>query len=181
MKRRIFPAITASLLLAGLTGQTHAATGDSVAVNITITVTAPTCEFDKLSDTVQLDTVRVEDFTKGDRIVGIKDVPVSITCNNLDAVKIKATGVPAYSSRSPAVTDTTLFHNTGTAKNIGLAFMDASNNPLSSADGNNSVVVTPTEGKTTYVFKAGYGAIQAGGGVSGGSFQSSVNLTFNYE
>lgn len=188
MKRILLQTVAAYILLSGYSVIAYSATGDTTSINVTINVTGRTCQFDKASDTVQLTPVRVEDFINSSRIIAIKDVPVSITCsNNVDAVKINVKGESAYfhNDNSPSGVHPYLFQNTGTAKNIGLAFMDKDGKQLSSVNAGEHITVPLENGKASYAFKAGYGALvseQAGlYYISAGSFQSSVNLTFNYD
>jgi len=188
MKRILPRALTTCILLSGYIASAYSATGDTTNIDITINVTGRTCQFSKATDTIQLEPVRVEDFIHTSRIIGIKEVPVSISCsNNVDTVKIHVKGEPAYfnNGSAPSTLHTGLFQNTGTARHIGLAFMDKDNKQMSSVNDGNSVVVTLENGEATYVFKAGYGALvysDMGGAqhVTGGSFQSSVHLTFDY-
>lgn len=183
MKRILAQTAGVCILLSGTTGNTYSATGDTTTITVTINVKGRTCQFDKTSDSITLETVRIEDFFHTSGIIGIKDVPVSINCtNNVDTVKIKASGKPATYDDSGGATDAGFFHNDGSAKHIGLAFMDKDGKQISSiGTSNNHVVVPLKNGKATYVFKAGYGALSEARYISGGSFQSSVNLTFDYE
>lgn len=183
MKKVISRALATSMLVSVFLTDAYSAT-----VDVTINVTGRTCNFDKTTDTVTLDTVRVEDFINSKKIIGIKDVPVGIKCSSdVDTVKIKVSGEPAVDNNGASHPD--YFRNTGSAKNIGLAFMDISGNPLSAGAGagENSVAVRlDNGGVASYTFKAGYTALvpaarNGGQYISGGDLQSSVNLTFDYD
>ncbi|MGT3828533.1 fimbrial protein [Enterobacter kobei] len=187
MKRILAQTAGICILLSGVTGNAYSATGDTTAINITINVKARTCQFDKASQTVELSPVRVGDFVNTLQVIAVKEVPVGIKCSSsVDTVKIKVSGTPAYFATDPVGGSLipNLFRNTGTAKNIGLAFMDKNSKPLSaieeSGGGIDYVAVEPENGQATYVFKAGYQAM-SDYPVTGGTFASSVNLTFDYD
>lgn len=181
MKGILLQAVAACIFMSGSVGSAYSATGDKTTITLTINVTARTCQFDKASQSVELAPVRVEDFMHTSGIFAHKEVPVGISCSsNIDTVKINVKGEPAQSDNN--VVHPALFRNTGSAKNIGLAFMDKNKKQISSVAGDgDSVEVELENGKATYLFWAGYGALTGIPHVSGGSFASSVNLTFDYE
>ncbi|RHH96550.1 type 1 fimbrial protein [Enterobacter cloacae] len=190
MKGILLQAVAACIFMSGTFGSAYSATGDSTTITLTINVTARTCQFDKTSQSVELNPVRTEDFLNASNVIAIKEVPVGISCSsNVDTVKIKVKGTAAYFSTNEGggvggIGIPDLFKNTGTAKNIGLAFMDKDENSLISmpagSSGSDHVVVELENGQATYVFKAGYRAM-SDFPVTGGSFASSVNLTFDYD
>lgn len=164
-----------AMLTTALISKAHSAGVAQLSVNIA--VKSVTCSFDKTSETISLDNVRVADFLNNSGTISKKNSPINITCGSgISTVKIKVNGTPAVEEKG--IKASGYFKNNGSAKNVGLNFMD--NNGSTLSDGS-YVSVHPSAGKASYVFNAGYIALAVAQYVSAGSFIANVNLTFDYQ
>ncbi|WP_435947297.1 fimbrial protein [Dryocola sp. BD586] len=145
----------------------------SVSIPISVTVRGETCKFAVSSQAFTLADIGVlhlQNYTYSQNII---DVPVSIDCSfsGLSSIKIKVTGTPHPQNN-------TFYNNTGAAKGVGLSFMNTSYTALAYGT---TVSVPLTNEKGNYNFKAGYHRVTPTAPLSGGSFASSVTLTFMYD
>lgn len=165
----------ACVLVLGLTGISFS----SLAADVTYTsftisgvLEAKTCSFNETTRTIQLPDVDTKSLAHNS-VYGTTNVAVTLDCPaGVSVVSIVPSGLPAESG------DTTLFKNTGTAKNVGLRLFDNANKVMN-PDGQSKATFNPDTSGGVYLFKAGYAGTGTGR-VSGGSFNATVTLSLDY-
>ncbi|EPZ8357440.1 fimbrial protein [Enterobacter hormaechei] len=162
-------------LILGLTGVcfvSDAANITSTTFTISGVLEAKTCTFVEKTRTIQLPEVDTKSLAHNS-VYGTTSVAVSLNCPaGVSVVSIIPSGTAVESG------DTTLFKNTGTAKNVGLRLFDNSNNVMR-PDGETKATFNPDTTAGVYVFKAGYAGTGTGR-VSGGSFAATITLSLDY-
>ncbi|HGN8724086.1 TPA: fimbrial protein [Enterobacter bugandensis] len=145
----------------------------SLQFKLTGVVEAKTCVFNDTNLVIDLPEVGTRNLSSASGVQGKTYFTVKLACSNsVSKVNIIPSGTAVVKG------DTTLFQNTGTAKNVGLRLLDSADNILA-PNSQSKVTFDYNETGGMYTFSAGY----LGTGserVSGGSFQTVVNFTLEY-
>ncbi|WP_174348883.1 fimbrial protein [Lelliottia aquatilis] len=148
-----------------------------VAANITFTITgvleAKTCAFNETTRTVDLPEVDTRSLSNSNGIYGKTDFTLTLNCSGgVAEVNIIPSGTSVTGG------DTSLFLNTGSAKNVGLRLLDSADNVLTPS-GQSKATFDFNDTGGIYTFSAGYSSTGTGR-VSGGSFQTVVTFSLEY-
>lgn len=174
MKYNIFYNLfyTLAMGLLVLSNPLQAANLASTSFTISGILEAKTCSFNETSRTIQLPEVDTQTLN-GNAISGSTKFALKLNCQKgVSIVSIVPSGTPVESG------DTTLFMNSGSAKNVGLRLLDNGNNVLT-PDGQSKATFDAQTSGGVYVVTVGY-AGTGSGRVSGGSFLSVVTFSLNY-
>lgn len=165
--------LCASLIgLPVLSNIVQAANVTSTTFTISGILEAKTCSFNEASRTIQLPDVDTRSLNSN-AISGLTKLTLALECQRgVSVVSIVPSGTPVESG------DSTLFLNSGSAKNVGLRLLDKAGNVLT-PDGQSKATFDAEIAGGAYVFTVGY-AGTGGGRASGGSFQAVVTFSLDY-
>ncbi|EPN4106315.1 TPA: fimbrial protein [Enterobacter hormaechei] len=156
-----------------LNSNLYAANITSTNFTITGVLEAKTCSFNETSLSIDLPEVDTRSLNNSNSIQGEQFFTLQLNCNGgVNEVNITPSGMAVANG------DSTLFLNTGTAKNVGLRLLDRAGNILT-PDGQRKVTINYQETEGKYTFSAGYARTGAGR-VSGGLFLATVTFSLDY-
>ncbi|EBY6849593.1 fimbrial protein [Salmonella enterica subsp. enterica] len=150
----------------------HAANITYNTFTITGILEAKTCSFVNKTQTVDLVEVGTKELINN-KEYGMTPVKIELDCPaGVSVVSLIPSGL------APESGDSTLFRNTGTAKNVGLRLYDNMKN-IMKPDGLSRATFNPALSANTYTFQAGYARTNTAR-VTAGSFNAVVTLSLDY-
>lgn len=168
--RYLFSALALSFTI--LSNSLKATNISSTTFTISGVLEAKTCTFNETSRTIQLPDIDTKTINNNN-ISGSTKLALMLDCQKgVSLVSIVPLGKPVEHG------DTTLFLNTGSAKNVGLRLLDNAGN-IMTPDGRSKAKFDVQTSGGVYIMSVGY-AKTGNGRASGGTFQSVVTFFLDY-
>lgn len=156
------------------------AVSDATTVTIKGNIINNTCTLDTKDSIWTLGDISIREFGgKANVELGSVIVPITfVNCGpDLDEIKVKISG-----TLDPDASSNTVFKNTGSAKGVGIRFLDVNMNPFK-PDGTTTAAIndfTFNKGDATITAKYTAKYISTGENITAGSVSTVINAVFTY-